>query len=405
VLDEAAIRQAHADRALSAKEKNSAASLRMWADAEVRAQQSAKKRSPENVDRLRQLARDKSTGFWWHPDHGMRHAWHGDLMSEFGGHNSGWCNTRAGTNTHTRGWRFVGDDESTAQLRVGEIVAADENLKALADKKQADRIARKLAADESKAKRARSALAGAARKAEAARKVADKKQKRQARALKKPSVEVGSRFGRLTVNAREEVRKYPGGGTAQMWRVRCDCGKEKTVNHGSLTRGVTRSCGCLHRESSVKNLANTPSARGEGSPTRLRLTGQRFGQLAVLRAGRVDGRSTYWVVRCDCGVEKEVKGALLTHGAVKSCGCLRKVAGKQNGASNRGRVFAARRERAAAAIIGSRFGQLTVTGMQYAGSRGRAIAMCDCGAVCAATPSDLRAGKQLSCGCRRRRQA
>ncbi|MFN9371917.1 MAG: hypothetical protein ACK6D3_08550, partial [Planctomycetaceae bacterium] len=87
VLDEAAIRQAHADRALSAKEKNSAASMRMWADSEFRAQQSAIKRSPETVDRLRQLARDKSTGFWWHPAPGMRHAWHGDLMSEFGGHN------------------------------------------------------------------------------------------------------------------------------------------------------------------------------------------------------------------------------------------------------------------------------------------------------------------------------
>lgn len=33
-----------------------------------------------------------------------------------------------------------------------------------------------------------------------------------------------------------------------MWVCVCDCGTEKEVAGTSLTRGVTRSCGCLHKE-------------------------------------------------------------------------------------------------------------------------------------------------------------
>lgn len=52
-------------------------------------------------------------------------------------------------------------------------------------------------------------------------------------------------------------------------------------------------------------------------------TGVRKGQLVIL--GRVENKKgrTWWRVRCDCGVEKEVSAPHLT-GASVSCGCYKK---------------------------------------------------------------------------------
>lgn len=35
---------------------------------------------------------------------------------------------------------------------------------------------------------------------------------------------------------------------ATVWRCRCECGAERTVNYGALRSGVSKSCGCLRRE-------------------------------------------------------------------------------------------------------------------------------------------------------------
>lgn len=57
-------------------------------------------------------------------------------------------------------------------------------------------------------------------------------------------------------------------------------------------------------------------------PPRLELTGHRFGKIVVLR---MDGRDTHgattWRCRCDCGVEKTIRGASLKAGTTVSCGC------------------------------------------------------------------------------------
>jgi len=50
---------------------------------------------------------------------------------------------------------------------------------------------------------------------------------------------VGSVFGRLTV-----IGPWKGG----QWRCKCSCGGEKWVLTASLLGGLTRSCGCLHKE-------------------------------------------------------------------------------------------------------------------------------------------------------------
>ena len=37
------------------------------------------------------------------------------------------------------------------------------------------------------------------------------------------------------------------------WKCRCECGKETEVDTGGLTSGKTKSCGCLHSETSAEN--------------------------------------------------------------------------------------------------------------------------------------------------------
>src|SRR5215831_7118268 len=65
----------------------------------------------------------------------------------------------------------------------------------------------------------------------------------------------GQVFGRL--EALEYVgttRERPGGTKRRLaiWRCRCACGTELTVVGASLRNQVTRSCGCLDRETTAR---------------------------------------------------------------------------------------------------------------------------------------------------------
>jgi hypothetical protein len=55
---------------------------------------------------------------------------------------------------------------------------------------------------------------------------------------------IDERFGRLVVIERAEQRYH----SQILWVCRCDCGNSTEVPTSSLTRGGTRSCGCLRRE-------------------------------------------------------------------------------------------------------------------------------------------------------------
>jgi len=117
----------------------------------------------------------------------------------------------------------------------------------------------------------------------------------------------GQKFGRLTVIERhhQDVRK------AWHWLCKCDCGNEIICCTGSLTYGNTQSCGCLHREVSIKDI-----------------TGQRFGRLVVIEiAGRSKSQNVKWRCKCDCGNECIVNGSYLRGGHTQSCGCLKKEKG------------------------------------------------------------------------------
>ncbi len=53
--------------------------------------------------------------------------------------------------------------------------------------------------------------------------------------------------------------------------------------------------------------------------TRVDFTGKTFGKLTVI--GR-DASNRGWLVRCECGTEKTMRGSYFTSGKAKSCGCL-----------------------------------------------------------------------------------
>ncbi len=59
------------------------------------------------------------------------------------------------------------------------------------------------------------------------------------------------------------------------------------------------------------------------------LKGKRFGRLTVLAhsMSRASDCALHWRCRCDCGTEKDVRGANLRNGGAKSCGCLRREVG------------------------------------------------------------------------------
>lgn len=62
-------------------------------------------------------------------------------------------------------------------------------------------------------------------------------------------------------------------------------------------------------------------------PLNLDLSGQPFGRLVALERIRREGRN-YWLCLCSCGQLTEVLQALLRNGRTRSCGCMRREAGR-----------------------------------------------------------------------------
>jgi hypothetical protein len=60
----------------------------------------------------------------------------------------------------------------------------------------------------------------------------------------------GQRFGRLVVISFEGTDKYKNA----LWLCKCDCGNEKIIGSPQLRKGITHSCGCLHKEQMTQRL-------------------------------------------------------------------------------------------------------------------------------------------------------
>ena len=118
----------------------------------------------------------------------------------------------------------------------------------------------------------------------------------------------GQRFCRLVALGPHESRRKK-----VHWLCRCDCGNEPWIETQSLRNGNTKSCGCLHRETTSRRCLKD-------------ISGQKFGRLLVLNQTERRRRVVYWLCRCNCGVEKWVGAPALRSGATVSCGCLNREA-------------------------------------------------------------------------------
>ena len=67
----------------------------------------------------------------------------------------------------------------------------------------------------------------------------------------------GKTFGRLTVMYQTEDYIESNGDHRAKYHCKCSCGNEYDVLAKNLKRGVTKSCGCLHRELGISKLVNS----------------------------------------------------------------------------------------------------------------------------------------------------
>lgn len=166
--------------------------------------------------------------------------------------------------------------------------------------------------------------------------------------------------GRLTAKYLAGIDRH---GTYR-WLCSCVCGNVVEVSSANLKRGNVKSCGCY-------------SAR------RLVLEGKTFGQLTVQRRDFKQKGNTWWLCVCVCGKSKTIRGASLTNGTTRSCGCahIKKLNDRK-------------------------FGQLTVLSLEKKRRNGSAwwLCTCTCGNTCSVSGAHLRSGKTISCGCRRGRR-
>lgn len=106
--------------------------------------------------------------------------------------------------------------------------------------------------------------------------------------------------------------------------------------------------------------------------------GDRVGHWTIISSiPIIKGLHRYWLCRCDCGTEREVRGCRLQHKLTKSCGCTKKVN-----------------------YVGKSFGFLTVKKeIRTKGKETRCICVCKCGNEIEVGSGSLVSGNTKSCGC------
>lgn len=114
------------------------------------------------------------------------------------------------------------------------------------------------------------------------------------------------RFNKLVVIKLDRIEK-----SGAYWHCKCDCGNEISVRSSHLVSGNVKSCGCLRTND---------------------LTGKRFDRLLVVKKlHRVVDSCFYYLCRCDCDSEVEIRGDCLYSGSTRSCGCLNRESSTTHG--------------------------------------------------------------------------
>lgn len=126
------------------------------------------------------------------------------------------------------------------------------------------------------------------------------------RIISQNGIEIGQKFGMLTVIGNAEPLITKNGYSYKRFLCKCDCGKEKVITKRALTIDKTKSCGCIVGKSNLKDIS-----------------GIKFGRLTAVCIHHLGKQGCYWKCKCDCGNEAVVRSSSLLSGDTKSCGCLR----------------------------------------------------------------------------------
>ncbi|MBR1454368.1 MAG: hypothetical protein IJ593_06960, partial [Lachnospiraceae bacterium] len=170
----------------------------------------------------------------------------------------------------------------------------------------------------------------------------------------------GKTFGDLKVTGYAGDRK---------WFCRCSCGKELTVDGGSLRKGIAHSCG-----------HDNPKAFKD-------MTGEKFGEWEVLEYSEYG----YWKCKCSCGNIKNVAGWHLRKGLTKSCG--HDKTGFANYEYNKDREV--QRVKTDDIEVGDTVGKWTI--LEDVDAKNFKC-KCSCGNVRIISKYNLKIGKSTSCG-------
>lgn len=128
---------------------------------------------------------------------------------------------------------------------------------------------------------------------------------------------IGNRYGKLVVTKRAPDFVSPKGYKRHMWECQCDCGNRIIVRGDKLIKKEPiQSCGCDMDRNREKN------GQFKKGVVLNDLTGKRFGKLTVIGLDRIVNRRSYWIVECECGNRKSVRGDTLK--VITSCGCDKK---------------------------------------------------------------------------------
>lgn len=121
---------------------------------------------------------------------------------------------------------------------------------------------------------------------------------------------IGTKIGKLTLIELFYQKNRP------YFKCKCDCGNIVNKSARYIRKTERTNCGC--DTSSFKNLHY------------IDLSGKQFGNLFVIKkshVGNVDN-AWYYLVRCVCGKETIMRGAEVSKGNYKSCGCIQYQSGK-----------------------------------------------------------------------------
>lgn len=123
------------------------------------------------------------------------------------------------------------------------------------------------------------------------------------------------------------------------------------------------------------------------------LTNKRFGKLIVINEiPERKGGQIYWHCKCDCGKEKDIRGADLKNGKTQSCGCLQKERTSETLSSN---------------LLNKQFNRLTVIEKTNERRFGQIVWLCKCicGKEIKTISNYLISGDTQSCGCLQKERA